>query len=70
MVNMRLKRQAEVDSRSGLGVTALHEAIIYKHIVIVQILLDSGADIEAQGEEALASLHLASQTGNIRWFIY
>ncbi|EDO45485.1 predicted protein, partial [Nematostella vectensis] len=46
------------------GFTPLHIAVVYGHWEIVKLLLDEGADVEAQTKNGYQPLHLAAQYGH------
>lgn len=54
-----------VKSRDASGYTALHHAAIGGHADVVQVLLDSGADINARGSGGETPLLLAAAKGNL-----
>ena len=47
------------------GDTALHRAVGRKHLSIVHVLIDAGADIEAKSENGSSPLHLAGRSGEL-----
>ncbi|KAI9826793.1 MAG: hypothetical protein M1819_007264 [Sarea resinae] len=46
------------------GRTALHKAAFYGHKLVVNVLLEKGADIDARSSDELTALHLAARKGN------
>ena len=45
------------------GETVLHQAAYYGHEAVVQVLVDNGADVEAEGLEGETALHQAAYYG-------
>lgn len=55
----------DIKKKDGEGYMALHHAAMGNHLDSVQLLLDSGADINAQGLRGESALYLAAAQGNI-----
>ena len=49
----------DVNSPDSFGKTSLHNAILGKHVSIVQLLLKSGADVKCLDERGDTPLHAA-----------
>ncbi len=59
-----LKQQANVNSRSADGATALHWAAYWGDLNMADLLIHAGADVNAMDDLGVAPLALASKTGN------
>ena len=59
-----IEKGVRVDE-SDCGWTPLHEACNYGNLDIVKLLLDSGADINGNGDEGMTPLHDATQNAHI-----
>ena len=64
-VKVLIERGADVDARNWLGRTALHEAVLYKHIEIAKMLIENGADVDAKDKWERTALHAAAKEGTI-----
>ena len=53
-----------VNARGDNGYTALHAAVVNEHAAIVKMLLECGADADAQLDSGERPADLASITGN------
>ena len=53
-----------VENDSG-EVTALHIAALKGHVAFAKVLLQSGADVNAVGEEKWTALHFTAEDGHI-----
>ena len=56
--------EVDVNQSNNRGNTALHYAVAQKHSV-VQLLIDAGADVEAQNRLGRAPLHCACEIGEL-----
>ena len=63
-VGALLKQQANVNSRSADGATALHWAAYWGDLDMADLLLRAGADVNAKDDLGVAPLALASKTGD------
>ena len=65
-VGLLLERGAETDAvaKNPMRVTALHSAAAARATGIVRMLLDNGADTNAQQERGFTALHAAAQHGD------
>ena len=50
---------ADVNAKDTFGKTPLHNAILAKHVTIVELLLKSGADVKCLDERGDTPLHNA-----------
>ena len=56
MVNRILDAKISVHSRDSKGVTPLHVAVAHKHLEIVELLLDKGADVNSVDNDKVLSI--------------
>jgi len=54
-----------VTSTSLLGNTPLHAAALHNHLLVAELLLQRGADINAKGERGKTPLHAAAEGGSV-----
>jgi len=70
MAIMALLRRASVDidvNRINMaGMTALHQAVLDNNLVVVQLLLRHGAQIDQKDEDSWTALHAAAANGHHR----
>ena len=52
--------------RNGLGQTALHHASIFGRLDVVELLIESGVDLECQGLDGSTALRCATQVGHLQ----
>ena len=57
---------ADIGVTDGFGRTPLHNAILGKQLGIVEMLLNKGADVQAQDERKDTPLHTAVRVGDER----
>ena len=57
IVNLLLERGAKLEARDRDNFTALHLGVVYGHSMIVSILVDAGADVNAIGNFGHTPLH-------------
>lgn len=62
----------DLSATDEFGRTALHNAILGKHLRIVQMLLSKGANVQVQDERGDTPLHTAVRVGDekilqVRW---
>ena len=62
-----MELRAHVNLQDSEGDTALHDAITKKRDDIVQVLVDSGADIALTNSNGFNAIHHAALRGNARW---
>jgi ankyrin repeat protein len=53
-----------IEARTFMGYTALHRAVKSANTNLVEILLNAGANVNAQAEAKITSLHIAAFDGN------
>ena len=63
-VKVLIERGADVDARNWLGRTALHEAVLYKHIEIAKMLIEKGADVDAKDIDGWTAQEIAMKNGH------
>ena len=56
-----LQQRADPDSQDARGYTALHAACAHNQASFVQLLLEAGANLEAQTQTGTRALHLATR---------
>lgn len=61
---VRFVSLADVNSPDSFGKTALHNAILGKHVGIVEQLLNSGADVKCIDERGDSPLHAAAKVNS------
>lgn len=66
MVKSLLKEQPDPDERDSFGGTALHAAMFQNNLEIVELLIDAGLDVNAQGiSNGYTPLHDAVWNNNL-----
>lgn len=63
IVEILLKRGANVEIANNTGFTALHLAACYGHPKIVNLLIAAGAKVDAEGKQGQTPLHRAARSG-------
>ena len=58
-----------IPSQNGYNVFPIHSAIANNHIIIVKMLLESGANVNVKQMAAVTPLHSAAKNGNIELII-
>jgi ankyrin repeat protein len=58
------ERPTEVNARGGRHVTAIQAALYKRHLPIVRLLIEHGADVNSQDDEGSSLLHIAAQIGD------
>ena len=48
-----------------MGATPLHEAVVYNHVTLVELLLGHDCDVMAADNQGSTALHLAAMNGDI-----
>ncbi len=64
VVRLLIDKEAEIDSKDDMGVTALSYAAFKGHKEIATMLIKAGADVNSQDDNKLTPLFRASQSGN------
>ena len=54
-----------VKAYSNLGKTALHFAAMNNHVESIKLLINNGADLEAEDSQGCTALHLACKKGSM-----
>jgi len=54
-----------VNARNNNGFTPLHYAADHGHVDILHLLVENGADLEAQGNIGRRTLHFAASNGHL-----
>jgi ankyrin repeat protein len=65
IVDQLLRNHAKAGSRDRTKWTALHHAVRHEQVEVTQILLEQGADANAQEEGGDSVLHFAARVGNV-----
>ena len=63
MVNLLVRKHADIRSKDANGRTALHLASVGGYLYVVTILIKNGAEIDALDIEGQSALHLAAMRG-------
>ncbi|CAH1800156.1 unnamed protein product [Owenia fusiformis] len=66
LVNILLSAGCDLNKKSKLGDTALHEAVKARSRECVEILLSAGADVNIQTFDGITPLHMAAEDGQLR----
>ena len=56
---------SDVNTKDSFGKTPLHNAILGKQVAIVEVLLNSGADVKCLDERSDTPLHNAVRVGSL-----
>jgi uncharacterized protein len=63
VIDILLKAQVVLTSRTELGWTALHRAAYNSHLHVIKMLLDSGLDVNITDKDGWTALHIAVSEG-------
>lgn len=59
LIELMLRRGADVNSRTRSGTTPLHTAVLYGRLEVAQLLIEKGAEIDAQSSGGATPLSIA-----------
>ena len=63
-ISLLVKHGASTKSRNGQGLTALHTAVILRHLQAVEALIQNGADPMEPLKKNYRPIHIAAQVGS------
>lgn len=65
LIKSMLRKGANIESKTGIGSTVLHEACKYGHLEVTKLLVENGATIESEDKYGCTPLHEACKYGQL-----